>query len=145
MLFLCSCASPPAKAVTDGFRCHVQINYDSVHVEATLERSADARTVLTVHEPSQLNGLILSLVDDRVTVSYGGFETSFSEDYVAASAVQAIGEALDACASDARGTVKGETALGDYILTTDEKNGMPLTLELPTLGFSAVFSEWTLL
>ncbi len=147
LLCVCTACSPSVTPVVDGFRCQAHIVYDGTDYVGTLDRTDPTAAELTLSEPLTMNGLSMRWDGTAVSVRYLGMELTLREEELPIGAViRVLCDTLDQAVTTERfqGTsrIEGESACGPFALTLDETNGLPLCLEVPTIGFEVTFSSW---
>lgn len=153
VLTFCSCAKrkKAEQPVTTGFECDVDVQYQDMDVKGHLTRTSAGTLRMDVTEPATLNGLTMEWDGNDITLKLHGLSFGVNPDAIPQSALgKSMLEAFDA-ALGIRGSGKvtkdgvsttGQSAAGQFELTSDPDTGALLTLKIPSSELTATFSNF---
>lgn len=147
-------AAPPSPeevsaAVSRPFDAVADIQMGGISATADLNKTEDGVFSFTFHEPAALNGMVVTMDDEKIGLSYLGLHIEAdSEDVLDSAVTKSIVAAVNKAAQPngitigtegSAITVSGETEAGEFTLTLDQKNQSLLTLSIPNLDLECHF------
>lgn len=141
----------PTEPVTEGFSCRIAADYDGLVFKGQMTRKLASTLTLELEEPPTLAGLTLTLKEDALTAQLHGIHATIDPAQLPqAGAIPLLLNALDAAATLTEGgesTAEGLTFRGEidgvgYTLVSDADSGNLLTLELPDVPMTVLFSDF---
>ncbi len=141
MIGLTACSTASSKPVITEFRCAVELVFSEQVFRGELVRNRDA-TELTVCEPSYLDGFTMRYDRNVFTIDYVG-ETVTMDTVPPTTVVKLLDEVFVDVASQtpSDGEMSGTKGGFEYHYSYQKADGSPLRLEIPSLGFCALFDE----
>lgn len=142
--------------LTGLFNAKIEITYNDLTSVMTLKKQAEKNYEAVIESPPLLKDMKIHFSDDIITIDYRGLAGSYKpEDLPGAAAVKLLVGALDAVAStpDLAFSEQDETTLicdtltiadQKALITYDNKTNRPVKIEIPDLGFTAVFQTFEL-
>lgn len=154
-LSLCGCGTKlPFAQKTPNFNTTytvtADITYDKLKAKAELTRVDDTEWTFDFIEPKQLEGISISLNDEKYSASLDGLSFTAEDSAVYAAAPQVIAKTIgllskstseQMTASDGVLTFTGELDGKRVTVTADERTGGLISLKLPNLKLAVSFSD----
>lgn len=125
------------------------ITCQGVEAKAQVSKSGEGYQV-KLTEPESLKGMEFDYDGEKVTVSYLGLSVGVDKNTVltsfATSLIASVNHALIGSGTDVKNdgdnfVISGKTESGNYQLEASRKDGTPVSLKLPDLGLTCVFSK----
>lgn len=151
-VILCGCTSTAKDAVIlpTMFTANATIGFDDTDYEAFVTRYADSNWVVEFTAPETVKGLIFTVENEDVEISFNGLHFTFdTQKFPVGSVVSIFTKSFDRIIAISHNVVLGDTS--DFISgqaddvsysMTLDKNGIPLSLEFGNSGMKIEFSDF---
>ncbi|MBR4073531.1 MAG: hypothetical protein IKK24_06270 [Clostridia bacterium] len=152
VLLLATACSKPVKTVApilEDISFDLDVTYYNENYSLKGETDDSDEMRLTVTEPEELNGMILTIDDGKLNVEYKGLTHSPTNQELFGNAGIIIERIFESAEdkipkdkSDGNYSISGKAQGKEYTFTFSP-SGYPIRLEVPTEGFVAEFSNVT--
>lgn len=151
-VILCGCTSAAKDTVIlpTMFTTNATIGFDDTDYKALVTRYADSNWVVEFTFPDTVKGLIFTIENDDVEISFNGLHFTFdTQKFPVGSVVSIFTKSFDRIIPISHTVVRGDTT--DFISgqaddvsysITLDKNGIPLSLEFGNSGMKIEFTEF---
>lgn len=136
------------------YQTTANINYNGTNVKVNIEKTDDGTTEVSFEQPEMLDGMKFSVTDENIAVSYLGMTFNIDPENLSSSLIVstivgtfntiASGTGISAEVDGSKLNVTGATDNVNFLLVLDKKSGNALNLEVPSMGLSAEFENFTL-
>lgn len=154
-LLLCGCAKSPAapsqQPVTMGFTCDMTGSYRGTAVAGKLTRSSVGLLTVKLSQPEDLDGVEMEWNGEKVLLRMFGLSVEVDPNTIPESALgMGILKSLDAAMqnpeagalTEAGVKTSGSCENGTYELISDPETGYLKSLSVPSLEFTAQFTNF---
>ncbi len=165
LVFVCTSCSPTSlkdgetlsseqlknstKQYTDTFKSTANISYNGLDIKAVIEKLPDNSTTVTFLSPETLKNLNFTVSEDDIKVNYLGMEFHIDPNNLNSSMVVSMmigvfnnlanNQGINAKVENNAILISGNTNDMQFEMTLDKNNGNALTLNIPSMNFSANF------